>query len=63
MWKRFYTDPKTVLLDTKRVLPGTNKGSSKGSPIGTAEEPFKVLDSTLFFLRVYGMIGRERRTA
>ena len=24
------------------------KGSSKGSPMGTAEEPFQVLDSTFF---------------
>ena len=38
-------EPKTVLLVTKRVLTGTNKGSSKGSPMGTAGEPFHVLDS------------------
>jgi hypothetical protein len=28
-------------------LTWTKKGSTKGSPMGTAEEPFKVLDSTL----------------
>ena len=36
---------------SKRVLPGTKRGSSKGSPTETAEEPFLVLDFT-FFLRV-----------
>ena len=29
-----------VELSVERVLPGTKKGSSKGSPMGTAEEPF-----------------------
>jgi hypothetical protein len=29
-----------------RVLPGTKKGSSNGSLMGTAEELFYVLDST-----------------
>ena len=39
-------EPKRVLPGTKRVLPAINKGNSKGSPMGTAEEPFKVLDHT-----------------
>ena len=30
---------KGFLPGTKRVLPGTNKGSSNGSPIGAVEEP------------------------
>ena len=37
---------KGVLSGTERVLYATKKGFSKGSPMGTAEEPFKVLDST-----------------
>jgi hypothetical protein len=40
LWKGFYMEPQTVLLGTKRVLSGTNKGSSKGSRVGTAKEPF-----------------------
>jgi hypothetical protein len=36
------------LLGTKRVLPGTKMGYSKGSPMRTAEEPFQVLDSDFF---------------
>jgi hypothetical protein len=32
-------------MELKRVLPVTHKGYSKGSPVGTAEEPLKVLDS------------------
>ena len=35
---------KSVLPGTKMFLPATKKGSSKGSPMGTAKEPFKVLD-------------------
>jgi hypothetical protein len=31
---------KRVLLGTKTVLLGTKNGSSKGSSMGTAEEPF-----------------------
>ena len=33
-------------MEPKRVLPGTKRDSSKGSPIGTAKEPFLVIDST-----------------
>lgn len=32
----------------QRVLPGTNRDSSKGSPTETAEDPFLVLDFTFF---------------
>ena len=38
-------------MEPKRVLPGSRKSSSNGSPMGTAEEP--VLDGTFFFPRVY----------
>ena len=31
---------KGFYLELKRVLHGTKKGSSKGSSMGTAEEPF-----------------------
>ena len=33
-------EPQKVLPGTKTVLPGTKKGSSKGSAMGTAEAPF-----------------------
>ena len=46
-----YTRKKGFYMEPKGVLPKTKKASSKGSPMGTAEEPIKVLDST-FFLRV-----------
>ena len=39
--ERFYMEPE-------RVLSGTKKGYSKGSPLGTAKEPFQVLDGTFF---------------
>ena len=48
LWKGFYMEPKSVLLGTKRVLHGTKKASSKGSPMGTANKPFQILDSTFF---------------
>jgi hypothetical protein len=38
---------------TKRILAGTKKGSSKGSPTGAAQEPFQVLDSTFFSKSVW----------
>jgi hypothetical protein len=48
-----YMEPKMILSGTKKgFLPGTKKDFTKGSPIGTAEEPFYVLDIT-FFMRVY----------
>jgi hypothetical protein len=34
-------------MELKRVIPG--------SPMGTAEESFKVLDGIFFFLGVYGV--------
>lgn len=33
-------------MELKRVLPRDKKGYSKGSNMGTVEEPLKVLDST-----------------
>ena len=48
LWKGFYIAPKRVLPGTKSILHGTSKGSSKFSPMGTAEEAFQVLDSTFF---------------
>ena len=41
-------EPKRVLQGTKMVLPETKNGSSNGSHMGTAEEPFNILDSIFF---------------
>jgi hypothetical protein len=35
-------------MEPKIVLPGTKRGSSKGYPMRTAEDPFLVLHSTFF---------------
>jgi hypothetical protein len=35
-------------MEPKGVLPETKTGSSKGSPMWTAKEPFLVPDSTFF---------------
>ena len=35
-------------MNPKRVLPRTKRVPQKGYPVGTAEEPFQVLDSTFF---------------
>ena len=43
MRKGFYMEPKMVQL-------GTNKGFSNDYPMGTAEEPFQVVDSVAFSL-------------
>lgn len=37
-----------VLSSVERVLFGTKRGSSKGSPMDTAKEPFLVRDNTFF---------------
>jgi hypothetical protein len=49
--KVFYIESNRVLPGTKYVLPGNKKGSSNGSPLGTAEKTLLVLDSSLFFLK------------
>jgi hypothetical protein len=35
-------------MEPKRVLIGTKRDSSKGSPMWTVDEPFLVLDSTFY---------------
>jgi hypothetical protein len=40
-----------IELFVERVLHGTQKVHSKGSPIGTAKEHFKVLDSTFYLYK------------
>ena len=47
----FLIEPFSVPIRT--ILLTTKKGSSKGSPMGKAKEPFKVLDSTYFSKSVF----------
>jgi hypothetical protein len=42
------TSVERVLHGTKRVLPANKNSYSTRYPMGTAEEPFKVLDITFF---------------
>lgn len=55
-------------MESKRVLPATKNSSSNGSPMVTAEEPFKVPDSNFFSKNVnlwlqYSHTRTERHTS
>ena len=47
-------------MEPKRVLLGTKRGSSKGYPVGIAEEPFLVLGSTFFSESVTNATFKQR---
>ena len=50
-------------MEPERVPPGTKRGSSKVSPIRTAEESFQVLDGTHLSKSVAVMMPKQRSIA